>query len=141
MAADIVPELYERIQREFKKNMAGSSLIKDFQSKGDQATEKEVSLYAAELGKCVSGALASVLTEDALPNGTLYWNIAQRTIVPLLEEVYTLVMEAAETAQRQQDKKIGIHINPVRPEFPKERIDGLINKLMEYQEDEDGEQI
>jgi len=138
MAADIVPKLYEEIQKEFKKNIAGSSLIKNFRKKGEKVNQKEVSLYAAELGRCVSDALASVLTDDALPDGKMYWNIAQRTIVPLLEEVYALVMEAAEAVQRQQDEKIGIRIQPIRPEFPKERIDGLINKLIDYQEDEDG---
>ena len=138
MAADIVPDLYEKIQREFKKNMKGSSLIKSFQRKGSKATPKEVSLYAAELGRCVSEALTACLTEDALPDGKLYWNIAQRTIVPLLKEAYELVMEAAETVQRQQDEKLGIRIQPVRPEFPQDRVDDFINKLIEYQEEENG---
>lgn len=138
MAADIAPALYEQIQSEFEKNMKGSRLIKNFQRKGNKASAKEVSLYAAELGNCASDAFASVLTENALPNGKLYWNIAQRTIVPLLEEVYALIMEAAETVQRQQDEAMNIRIQPIIPEFPRERVEGLINKLIDYQEDEYG---
>lgn len=138
MAADIVPDLYEKIQREFKNNMKDSSLIKNFQRKGSKATPKEVSFYAAELGRCVSDALTACLTEDVLPDGKLYWNIAQRTIVPLLKEAYELVIEAAETVQRQQDEKLGIRIQPIMPEFPQERINDFINKLIEYQEDEYG---
>ncbi len=141
MAADIVPQLYKKIQSEFEKNMKASRLIKDFRSR-EKHSAKEVSLYSAELGKCVSRALADCLAEENLPDGKLYWNIAQRTIVPLFRTAYEMVMEAAEEMQRQQDEELGIHIKPIRPEFPEERIRGLINKLMEYQEEEaDGKQI
>ena len=77
-----------------------------------------------------------VLSEDALPNGKLYWNIAQRTIIPLLKEAYVMVMEAAEAVQKREDADLGINIKPIRPDFPEERIRGLIDKLIEYQEDD-----
>lgn len=139
MAADIVPDLYKKIQSKFEQNIAGNRLIRSFRSR-DKHTAKEVSLYAAEIGRCASDALSSCLTPETLPNGKLYWNIAQRTIIPLLEEAYEMVMDAAEVMQRQQDEKIGIRITPIRPAFPMERTKGLIEKLMEYQEDNaDGE--
>ena len=138
MAADVVPELYEKLHSEFEQNMKRSKRIQDFLKKGDQATQKEVSLYAAELGQCASDALSDVLSEDNLPNGKLYWNITQRTIIPILEEVNEMVMAAAEAVQKREDKALGINIKPIRPEFPRERIEGLINKLIEYQEDDDG---
>ena len=140
MAVDIVPELYEQIQAEFEKNMNANRQIQSFQNR-KKHTAKEVSLYAAELGRCASKALADCLTEEALPDGKLYWNIAQRTIVPLLRTAYEMVMEAAEEMQRQQDAAIGINLKPIRPEFPEERINGLINKLIEYQGNEYGNQI
>ncbi|MBQ9031856.1 MAG: hypothetical protein IJ106_10450 [Parasporobacterium sp.] len=137
MAKDIVPELYKKIQSEFEQNMKASRLIRSFQSR-EKHTAKEVSLYAEELGKCASSALLDYLAEENLPNGTLYWNIAYRIIVPFLNEIHGMVMEAAEKMQRQQDEQIGIRITPIRPEFPEERVNGLINKLMDYQEDENG---
>lgn len=138
MAADIVPDLYKEIQSEFEQNIAGSSLIRSFQG-GNKHDAREVSLYAAEVGRCASRALSSCLTEERLPGGKLYWNIANRTIYPLLREAYRMVMEAAEAMQGQQDEALGIRVTPVRPEFPEERVDGLIAKLIEYQGEEDGE--
>ena len=138
MAEDIAPKLYEQLHWEFEQNMQRSIRIQSFLKKGERASQKEVSLYSAELGKCASDALSNVLSENNLPNGKLYWNIAQRTIVPLLEEIHEMVMDAAEAVQKREDKEIGINLKPIRPEFPKERIEGLINKLIEYQEDEDG---
>lgn len=137
MAADIVPALYEKIQSAFEKNMKASRQIQSFQRK-DKHTAKEVSLYSAEVGKCASKALSDCLSEADLPNGKLYWNIAQRTIIPLLRRAYEMVMDAAEEMQRQEDEKLGINLTPVRPEFPEERARGLINKLIEYQEDDNG---
>jgi len=137
MAADIVPELYKKIQSEFEKNINGSRKIKNFRSKGNKASAKDVSLYAAEVGKCAADTLSACLTEEKLPGGKLYWNIAQRTIIPLLEETYDMIMAAAESVQREEDEKKGIQLNPIWPEFPMERIKDLINKLIEYQEEAD----
>ena len=134
---DLAPVLYKKIQSEFELNLKRNKRIQSFLEKGEKATQKEVSLYSAELGKCASDALAEVLSEDALPNGKLHWNIAQKTIIPLLEEAYEMVMEAAEAVQKREDTELGISIKPIRPEFPEERVRGLINKLIEYQEEED----
>lgn len=138
MAADIVPELYEKLHAEFEQNIKRNQRIQSFLKKGDKASQKEVSLYSAELGGCVSDALGTVLTEDNLPNGKLYWNIAQRTIIPLLKEAYEMVMAAAEAVQKREDKALGINIRPIRPEFPEERAKGLIDKLIEYKEEDNG---
>lgn len=135
MKVDAAPDLYNKIQAEFEKRITANKRIKNFRSR-EKHTAKEVSLYSAELGRCASETLGVCLTEDTLPNGKLYWNIAQRTIKPLLKTIYEMVMDAAEETQRQQDEQIGIRITPIRPAFPEERIDGLINKLIDYQEDE-----
>ena len=137
MAADIAPELYGKLHAEFEKNIKRNKRIQSFRKKGDKATQKEVSLYSAELGQCAADALAVVMSEDNLPNGKLYWNIAQKTIIPLMEEAYEMVMAAAEAVQKREDKDLGINLKPIRPGFPRERVEGLINKLIEYQEEED----
>lgn len=139
MAADIAPELYKELQKAFENNIERNKRIQSFLKKGDKATQREVSLYSEELGKCVSDAATEVLSEDNLPNGKLYWNIAQKTLIPLFEEAYEMVMDAADAVQRREDKEQGINLNPIRPEFPRDRIEGLINKLIEYQEEDNGQ--
>lgn len=137
MAADIAPELYEKLHTEFELNIKRNKRIQSFLKKGDKATQREVSLYSADLGQCTADALIHVLSEDNLPNGKLYWNIAQKTIIPLLKEAYEMVMAAAEAVQKREDKELEISLNPIRPEFPEERVNGLIDKLIEYQEEKD----
>lgn len=136
MAADIVPELYEKIHSDFERKVNGNKKIQDFRGKLKKrtATPKEVSLYAGELGECAAYALATNLTEEILPNGKLYWNIADRTIKPLLKEVHGMVMDAAVEVQLIEDEKAGINLKPIRPEFPESRVRDFINKLIEITE-------
>ena len=136
MAIDIVPELYEQIQKDFQQNIEENQTIISVRKKLEKntATSKEVALYAGALGKCAAKALDKNLTDNTLPNGTLYWNIAERTIIPLLKDAHAMVMATAESVQKREDKEIGITLNPVKPDFPSDRIHDLIDKLIEYQE-------
>ncbi|MBO4289835.1 MAG: hypothetical protein J5865_07035, partial [Lachnospiraceae bacterium] len=138
MAEDIVPVLYARILKAFKNSIEKDKKIQTFEQKlkDKTATASEVSLYAAELGRVAAAVLSDALDPDNLPNRQLYWNIGQRTIKPLLKEVYKMVMAAAKEQTRYEDEAIGIHLNPVEPGFSEDRVDDLITKLQQYlQED------
>lgn len=133
MAADIAPELYEKIEKEFAKRVNEDRDIQTFLKKKKEktASSEEVSIYAANLGRCASKALIANLTEENLPNGQLYWNIAERTIIPLLQKVHTLVNDAAIEVNQYEDEKNGIHLIGQRTEFPKYRVRDLVNKMVE----------
>lgn len=140
MAADIVPQLYENIHKEFELNISKSMRIQKFLNKleNNKATSKDVAFYSADLGVCAGNALLKYMTPDNMPNGTLYWNIAQRTITPLLEEVNELVVAAAVNVQKQEDRKNKIGLNPVKSKLSQGRIDGFIRQLIKFWEDEYG---
>lgn len=144
MAADIVPDLYQKIDARFEKEMKSNTKIQNFLAKLEKetASAKEVSLYAAQVGKCAADALGAYLISENLPDGKLYWNIADRTIRPLLQKSYQLVLDAAKTQQQIMDRNVGIKLQPMESRFPKERIRDLIDKLIAYQNEEaDGKQI
>lgn len=133
MAVDIVPELNEKIRAHFQKRLmrnrkmpAINRLIRD-----GTATLEDVHNYSAIIGEAASDALRAVLVEENLPYGTLWRNIAERTVTPLLEECYGLVNDEAETVQQIVDAAQGIGLGSVRADFPRERIQGLINKIMD----------
>ena len=75
---DIAPALLERIRADFL------SLL------GDEAPAADTYAAAADYAERVGAALAEAfrrnLTADILPDGKLYWNIADRVVRPLLEE-------------------------------------------------------
>ena len=128
---DVVPELLSEIETAFKsysmtdrKLATVSKRIRD-----GTATQVDGHTYAERLGKNASKALLDVLTEDNLPDGKLYYNIATRTVIPTLENNQVLINEAAAEIQKTIDGKSKIYLNSVKPSFPKERINGLIDKM------------
>ena len=136
---DIVPALYEHIENDFNSHMEKDAVVRSFLHKMETgtATQEDVAAYAERLGACASKALTGNLTESTLPNGRLYWNIATRTILPLLQKVHVMVTDAARQVQQQEDKKQQIGILPVIPEFPSDRVHDLIEKLMSILNEEE----
>ena len=133
MATDIAPELYSAIERDFSMRVKTAPDIRAFTKRleAGTATAEDVSTYAGRLGDCASAALISVLTEESLPDGRLYWNIAQRTIKPLMQKVHTMVNDAAIIVQRREDAALNIGLNPIRAPFPEERMNSLINRMID----------
>lgn len=138
MAADIVPELYENILSGFNQGIKSNKRIQKFYTKLEErkATGEDVSRYSAELGRCAANVLNINLVPDKLPDGRLYWNIAQRTIKPLMQEVHQLVMAAAVQQMQVTDRKAGIGMKPVESKFPEDRVDDLIDTICRYWEED-----
>lgn len=131
MAVDVVPQLNERITASFQKYMmrdrdvaAITNRIRD-----GTATQKDGHRYSQKVGENLSRALTENITENTLPDGRLYYNIALRTVVPHLQNNYELVNEINAAIQTEIDKAQKIGIKPVKADFPEERIKGLIDKM------------
>lgn len=126
------------ISTEFENKSKKDNETKKFQKKleNNKADLADVSLYARRLGELASEVLIEVLDEDELPNGTIYWNIAEKTILPLLKRVHQIVNESAIKAQKIQDAKAGIGINSIAAEFPEERAKALIQKIVDISQKE-----
>lgn len=131
MAQDIVPVLNEKIQSSFKNNCLKDRRLTQISKRIRDGTANQIDAhdYAEHLGENLSRALVTNLTADNLPNGTLYYNIAQRTVIPSLEENYSLVNDVSAQIQGIADKKAKIGLGAVRADFPSSRINGLIDKM------------
>ena len=128
---DIVPELLKSIIGDFYTRVERDTAIKEILSGQDKkSTIAEVSRLAEKVGEYAYLSLKENLTEKNLPEDTLYWNIAKRVIVPLMQDVQRTCLDMAEAAQKRQDKKNGIGIKPIRPPFNEERIDAVLNKIV-----------
>lgn len=139
---DMVPELMEKIQKEFDKKVKASKKIKPFESKlkAGKATAEDVSEYASDIGDIAGAVLAESLTEDVLPGGRMYYNIGNRTVKPILQQIFDMVMDAAKMQQASEDKKSGIGMKAVNADFPEEKINDLIFKFSEIFDKETNEQ-
>lgn len=131
MAADVVPVLNEKIQTSFQTNMMKDRRITQISNRIRDGTASfyDGHDYAERLGENLSKALRSNLNAETLPDGRLYYNIAQRTVTPALMENYELTNDVAEQIQSLLDAKQGIGLKSVKADFPKARIQGLIDKM------------
>lgn len=128
---DIVPELMDAIRADYGLRLADSPELADIAeriAKG-AAVLADGHELAVVRGELLSETLQSIITPSALPDGRMYFNIANRTVRPMLADNYTAINEAAALIQRALDEQDGIGLSPVRPEFAESRVAGLVNKL------------
>lgn len=128
---DIAPELLEQIEREFNKRYRYSKRIESLLLKmsSGAANQTHIHDYALETGKCLRDSLKSVLGPGALPDDTLYYNIANRTIKPALERNHVRIVDYATEVQETLYGEDGIGLGAVRPDFATDRADGLVDKV------------
>ena len=133
---DIVPELSERVSTTFQSLMAKDTQVKaiSHRIRDGTATLVDAHKYAERTGVNLSRAFKQHVTEDALPDGNMYYNIASRLTKPALRNNYELVNATAAEIQQVVDEATGIGMGVVAAEFPEARIDGLIDKMVEAED-------
>ncbi|RHM59663.1 hypothetical protein [Coprobacillus sp. AF33-1AC] len=129
MNNDIAPELLEKIEKQFDENIAKNEKIKKILEKieNKKATYQDVQEYAGELGKCLSNSFKLIVSEDTLPDGKFYYNIAQRLIEPTVKKNYESISKQCEIVQTNLNKNANIGIKAVVPKYNSERTDSIIN--------------
>lgn len=128
---DIVPELLEKLQNEFYKKYDNDQNIIKLQNKllSGTATYKEANKYAVRIGELVSDTLEENLSSAILPDGKMYFNIAERILNPIFKNNYDLVSAYSELVQDvlNQQAKIGVAVKV--PKINQDRINGIVNRL------------
>ena len=136
---DIAPKLLEDIQKDFESNLKKSSKAAAFLKKLRErmATYVDAGEYAEEVGTALADAFRKNLTSEVLPDGKMYFNIADRVLRQTLTEDYRLVSEAAAEVQRILNEAAGIGIKPQTAPLNEDRIDGFVNKVSAAERYED----
>ncbi|HHV8251306.1 TPA: hypothetical protein ACUOBW_002220 [Streptococcus pneumoniae] len=131
MVEDIVPNLLKKIKSEFEGARLDSEVLKDLLSKlqHSKASYLDANKYAIEIGEILSKALGASLTNETLPDGKMYYNIAQRVLADVLGRNYELVSDYTEQVQKNLNSEAKIGLTAQVPELNQDRIDGLVNRL------------
>lgn len=134
MDKDIVPELLEKIQNEFKNKTTKSEIIKNKIAalNNNKATHKDSNEFAVEVGKILADVFKDEITSDILPDGKMYYNIAKRLIEPNMKNNYEIVSDYSRDVQKVLNKESNISLKAIKPELNQDRIDGIVNKICEY---------
>lgn len=134
MTKDIVPELLEKIQNEFKNKTEKSKVLKQkiLALKAGKATHLDSNEFAVEVGNILAEVFKNEITEDILPDGKIYYNIAKRLIEPNMKNNFDIVSDYSRDVQEVLNKESSISLKAIKPEINQDRINGIVNKICEY---------
>lgn len=129
---DIGLELQKSIETVFNERLAIDVVIKAIKLKVEngKATQRDVTILCKRLGEIASKVLIENIKPEMMPNDKMYWNIAEKAIKPLMIQIHGIVNKVAAEVVEAERKTNGIHIKPIEPVFPEERIESLINNFV-----------
>lgn len=141
--ADVAPGLHDKIQQAFQTNLASNKTVASIAEKiaSGNANYTDAGNYAEAIGDCLSGALKKHLTVSNLPDGIMYWNIAERAVRPFYEEEYRMASNAAATVQKSLNTKAGIGLNARKAELDADALDGIMDMFCAADYDDSIEQV
>lgn len=132
MATDIVPELLESIERDFNSKLSKNKKLNNIQKmiEGGTATYQQANEYAVEVGEILASTFKTHIKSEALPDGKMYYNIAERVIDPTLKNNHVIVAKVSAEIQDQLNKSIGLGLKGIEPKVNQLRIDSVINRIV-----------
>lgn len=127
--ADIGAELLGKIRAEFQNSCKADKYIQSVLKKieGGTAKMEEVAMLSKQLGFRVSQAIGAHVNVAALPDGKMYYNIADTILTGVLKDNYDVINSAAAECQKALDSQTGINITPQQAAFPTERVQAVVN--------------
>lgn len=126
---DVAPKLFDKIQKEFERNYLKNKKIDELKKKLVEgvASYKDGHAFAIEVGTILVSAFEKNLSSEVLPNGRLYYNIADRIIRPMLKQDFDLIAEYSTKMQAILNKKAKIGIKAIKPEMNEDKVQGIID--------------
>lgn len=118
---DITPGLLEAIRKDFIEILGDAKI--------EQQNYIGASEYADKVGSALAEAFKKNLSSAVLPDGKMYWNIADRVVRPLMEDDHEMVAEAARQVQQALNEAAGIGLRAQTSPLDNDRINGILNRI------------
>lgn len=137
---DIVPGIYDEIDKTFKLKAKESKTIKEKLKvlKNKKADYKDANEFAVEIGNILADIFQDKIKTGDLPDGKMYYNIAKRLIEPNMVRNHDLVSEYSREVQSLLNKKANISIKAQKADLNQDRINKLVDKITKYDSYDDG---
>lgn len=131
MATDIVPELLENIERDFNTAIRRNEKLRRIESmiENETATYQQANEYAIEVGEILARTFKVHIKSDVLPDGRMYYNIAERILNPTLRNNHVIVARVSATIQGILNESVGLGLKGIEPPVNQLRIDSIINRV------------
>lgn len=136
---DVAPELLEKILTSFTNKLNQDKIIANVYWKLSEgtATHKDSAEFAARAGELLAETLRRNISVTDLPDGRMYYNIAQRVLEPLFSHNYELAADVAAQVQQLMNAAAGLGIKAIKPKLDTERVENIINKVSSAENFED----
>lgn len=108
---DIVPGILKKIKKygiKFRESDVLQNILELAEKK--EITYKDAQAASQEIGEILSKAYGDELTAEILPNGKMYYNIANRIVRPTMEQAYFDIADITELTQNVLNEEAGIGI-------------------------------
>jgi hypothetical protein len=131
MVEDISSVLLEAIQRDFTVTFKADKTIKAvyLAIENGTATYAQANAFAIRMGELLAKAFEDNLSSSVLPDGKMYYNIAQSVLSPTFHHNYELITGVAATIQTALNTAAGLGIKAQVPVFNQDKLDGIINRI------------
>lgn len=131
MATDIVPELLENIERDFNTAISRNQRLQEIREMIEYgtATYRQANEYAVEVGEVLARTFENHISSETLPDGKMYYNIADRVLNPTLKNNHNIVAQVSSDIQTDLNRSIGLGLNGVTPTVNQLRIDSIVNRI------------
>ena len=139
MENDVLPGILQEVQERFERDFGKSGIVRNAFAtlKAKKATYKTANEFAIEIGDILSKVLGASLSADKLPDGKMYYNIAQRLLTDVLGRNHELVSGYASDVQKNLNDKAKIGLKVQVPELNLDRIAGIVNRFSSEENFED----
>lgn len=131
MAEDVAPALLDTIRSDFSARLGGrkrATELLELIQRG-AGTYQDANDYSKQVGEALSEAFQANLSSAVLPDGRMYWNIADRVVRPMLEDDHGLVAAAAEQVQTSLNEAAGLGLQAQAVPLNESRVIGILNRL------------
>lgn len=137
---DVAPELLEKLNKTFSQKVAIDPQIRSYKKKleAGKLTERDCALYIRKVVSIASASVTDVMKPKNLPDGKLYWNIAEAVIVPFLKGVIVQMNNIAVSTMKDSDRKQNINIKIQKLRYPDGQIRSYLNMIVRNSLDSEG---
>lgn len=128
---DITPALLETLKKRFFEKISVNPKIRalDKKIRAGKATYADAEDYAYLIGEALSQTFGENISSAVLPDGKMYFNIAERILSTMLGENHRIVSEATQIVQEFLNKSADLGLKAQLVPVNQNRIIGLVNKV------------
>lgn len=132
MATDIVPELLEKIQRDFNTAIRNNEKLQRIHEmiENGTATYEQAYEYAQEVGEALATTFERHIKSDVLPDGHMYFNIADRILNPTLQNNHIIVAAVSAEIQELLNRQAGLGLRGIEAPLNQHRIKSIIERVV-----------